>query len=127
MSDINSVCISGRLIRDPVIRNNGKAAASFTVASNEHYRDQAGALQERTAFVFAKIFGGRAQTVQNRKKGDMVMVAGRLRTEGTGAQSQLVLMCDSAEFVRPALRSSSNNPDAAVGDINRDRLNQEMA
>ena len=112
MSDMNSVCISGRLTRDPVLRNNGNGAAVFTVASNEHYRDKTGCFQERTAFVLIRVFGGRAQTMQNRKKGDMVMVTGKLRTEtrdDDSQQSQLVLICDSLQFIKPAPKSESND------------------
>ena len=102
LSDINSVCISGRLAGDPVIWNNGQEAAFFTVASKEFYRDQTGAWQLRKALVHAQVFGEQAQAVQNRRKWDMVMVAGRLRTERDG--SQLVLICDSVKFLRPARR-----------------------
>ena len=102
MSDINSVCISGRLADDPVIWNIGHEAAYFTLASKEFYRDQTGAWQLRKALVHAQVFGEQAQAVQNRRKWDMVMVAGRLRSEGDG--SQLVLICDSVKFLRPARR-----------------------
>jgi len=84
--------------------NHGMETASFTVASNEYYPDQTGFLRRRTAFVYTKVFGDRAQIFQNRKKGEMVMVAGKLRTEGDGSQSQLVLICDEVKFLRPAWR-----------------------
>jgi single stranded DNA-binding protein len=110
MKDINQVHISGRLTRDPIIGSNGKTSARIVVASNEHFRDGTGALQERTAFVFCKIFGGLAQIVQNRKKGDVVMVTGRLRTDRgvDNRQPQLVLICDSVQFPVSALDPGSN-------------------
>ena len=114
MSDINCVCISGRLARDPVIRNNGEEAAFFTVASKEYYPDQTGALQRRTAFVYAQVFGEQAQSLQNRKRGDKVMVVGRLRSEGDGSESQLVLICDSVKFLRPAWRLGLGSSDTGL-------------
>jgi len=122
MNDVNSVCISGRLTKDPIVRNNGKAAAMLAVASNEHYYDKAGTPQERTAFVLAKVFGGLAQTIQCRRKGDTVIVTGKLRTERRddhSRQSQLVLICDSVHFLAPAL-SQSSGPDA--GDASKNEV-----
>jgi single-stranded DNA-binding protein len=104
MSDINCVCISGWLICDPVMGNPGMETACFTVASNEYYPYQTGILQRRTAFVYAKVFGDRAQTFQDRKMGGRVIVPGKLRTEGDGSQSPLVLIWDEVKFLKLAWR-----------------------
>lgn len=99
MSDINIVVLLGRLVRDPLVRNNGKKMATFCLASNRRYRDKSNTVQEETAFVACKCFGGWTDQIVGRKKGDTIIVEGRLRTEnwtdeGT-SRSQLVLVCDS--------------------------------
>jgi single-stranded DNA-binding protein len=107
MSNLNVTVLMGRLVRAPIIRNNRR------------YRDKAEVAQEETAFVACKCFGGWTDALARHQKGDMVMVEGRLRTEtwnneGT-SRSQLILVCDSVQFVvpepRPQSPSKPNNGD----------------
>ena len=108
MSNLNVTVLMGRLVRAPIIRNNGSKMGFFYIASNRRYRDKAEVAQEETAFVACKCFGGWTDALARHQKGDMVMVEGRLRTEtwnneGT-SRSQLILVCDSVQFVVPEPR-----------------------
>ena len=81
MSNLNVTVLMGRLVRDPIVRNNGSKMGFFYIASNRRYRDKAEVAQEETAFVACKCFGGWTDALARHQKGDMVMVEGRLRTE----------------------------------------------
>ena len=41
MSNLNVTVLMGRLVRDPIIRNNGSKMGFFYIASNRRYRDKA--------------------------------------------------------------------------------------
>jgi single stranded DNA-binding protein len=108
MSNLNVTVLMGRLVRDPIIRNNGSKMGFFSIASNRRYRDKSDVFQEETAFVTCKCFGGWTDALARHQKGDMVMVEGRLRTEtwnnDGSSRSQLILVCDSVQFVVPEPR-----------------------
>jgi single-strand DNA-binding protein len=57
----------------------------------------------KTAFVPCKVFGSWAKSLEQRKKGDQVVVCGRLRTEkwekDGQPRSQLALGCESVRFL----------------------------
>jgi len=103
MSDLNVTVMSGRLVRNPIVRNNGSRVSFFTIAANRHYQDKAEVWQEETAFLACKSFGWWADVVARHGTGDMALVEGRLRTESWSDQgatrSQLVLVCDSVRFI----------------------------
>ena len=105
MSDLNITILQGRMVRDPITRNNGTSMGFFSVASNRRYKDKHNTQQQETAFVDCKCFGKWTDALAGRKKGDLVLVSGRLRTEtwGTGEaqKSRLTLVCDSVHFVAP--------------------------
>ena len=122
MADLNITVLSGRLVRDPITRNNGSRMSFFTIAANRRYRDKSDVWQEETAFVACKSFGGWADTVARHGKGDMLIAEGRLRTEswetdGT-TRSQLVLVCDSVQFVTPEPRAQSTAPSSSGAENN---------
>lgn len=108
MSDMNIVVLTGRLVRDPLTRNNGTQMAMFTLASNRRCRDKSDAAQEETAFVSCRCFGAWTDAIVGRKKGDAIIVEGRLRTEKWTAEgtlrSQLVPVCDSVRSISSDLR-----------------------
>ena len=115
MTDINTTTMTGRLTRDPVVKNNGTPMGYFTLASNDRYRDKTGAVQTKTAFVFCKIYGAWTEALANRKKEDMVIVTRKLRSETWSddlSQPQLVLICNSLQFItispKPAIDPSAN-------------------
>ena len=112
MSDINTTTLTGRLVRTPILRhvNNGRLMGLFTLASNQRYKDKNGIMQEETAFVPCKVFGGWAEPLANHDKGDMAVVTGRLKTEkwekdGT-TRYELLLVCEALHFI-----AANNRPD----------------
>jgi len=118
MININSITLQGRLIREPTMRSgNGNSMAFFTLAANYRYRDDANNLHEDVAFVPCKCFGRWTEELAGRRKGEMAIVTGRLRTEGWGEgderQPKLVLKCDSVQFVIPASRNGSRSESKA--------------
>ena len=122
MADLNITVLSGRLVRDPITRNNGSGMSFFTIAANRRYRDKSDNRQEETAYVACKCFGGWADMVARHGKGDMLIAEGRLRTEswetdGT-TRSQLVLVCDSVQFVTPEPRAQSTTPSSNSAEKN---------
>ena len=120
MNNINNVTLQGRLVRDPNVRTGNGATLAFCVlAVNHRYRDKANVPQDEAAFVPFKLFGKWTEELAGRRKGDMALVTGRLRTEtwgeGEAQQSKLVLICDFIQFVAP-MRSEprSQVPGAAT-------------
>lgn len=107
MSDMNIVTLTGRLVRDPEVRraDSGNLWGVLTLASNYHYRDKGGELQEEAVFVECKSFGRWAEASVKRKKGEMALVSGRLKTETWEKegkkQYKLVVICDSLRFIGP--------------------------
>ncbi len=98
MSDINNATVCGRLVRDPEIRSNGNSWATFTVAANNRWKER-----EEVAFIPCIVFGPVADWCKEHRKGEQVIVSGRLRTsswERDGQQhSRLELVVDQIQFL----------------------------
>ena len=112
MSDLNVTTIMGRLTRDPIFRNGRAKVAFFTVASNQCHRDDAGVLQEETAFVSCKVFGAWSEALADRHQGDMVIVSGRLRTESwekDGARRSQLILIGNAVYAAGSPKGSGGN------------------
>jgi len=81
---VNKVIIVGNLGKDPEKRflPDGKAVASFTVATSESWKDkQTGGLKERTEWHRVVVFGGLAEVAaEYLKKGSKLYLEGKLRT-----------------------------------------------
>ena len=81
--NINSVTISGRLVRDTELRHtpNGVTIGRFCIAVNRFYRDEYGQPQEMTSYIDVVAFGKTAQIcAESLKKGSPVLIEGNLRT-----------------------------------------------
>lgn len=78
---INSVCLVGRLTRDPELKYTGNnvAVASFSLAVNRNFKDANG---EREAdFINCVIWGQSAENLANwAKKGALIGITGRIQT-----------------------------------------------
>ena len=77
----NSVQLIGRLGKDPEVRtfDSGKKQASFTIATNETYKNQKGEKVEDTQWHNLIIWGKLAEiAAQYLKKGSEVAVQGKL-------------------------------------------------
>jgi single-strand DNA-binding protein len=118
MCDINTMTILGRLVRDPDQRSSagGGNVSAFSVAANHRYKTAADQWQEEAAFVPCVAFGRTADRIACRKKGETVLVVGRLRTETwqqDGVQrSRLVLVVENLHLVQIA--RSAPKPDADI-------------
>lgn len=80
---INTVTLSGNLTKDPEHRttSGGTSVCKLRIASNERYKDQTtGDWSDRPGYYDVTIWKGMADWVaSNIKKGDQVVVEGRLR------------------------------------------------
>lgn len=115
MSDLNQVIISGRLTRDASLKtlSSGSSVAELSVASNRIWNDRNGNKQEETVFVDVDLWGKQAEYFGNNlKKGDYVMVTGRLRRESweTDGQkrSKLSLRADKIDLPPKVVNTTSS-------------------
>jgi single-strand DNA-binding protein len=105
MADINNITLTGRLVHDPVLNRSasGQCLGSFVLASNHRYTNRNGETRAEAAFVPCKAYGGWAEALDQHRKGEPVVVSGRLRTEkwekDGQLQSQLALVCNSVRFL----------------------------
>ena len=80
---MNSVQLLGNLARDAELRftQSGKAVATFTVAATNTYVDSTtNETKEQTAFINCVAWGKTGEAVGNCKKGDRLLVNGRIQT-----------------------------------------------
>ena len=110
---MNKVFLIGRLTRDPELRytGNNTAVASFTIAVNRTYTNQAG---EREAdFIPVVVWRRQAESVKNYlSQGSQVAVEGRIQVrnyDDQNGQRRYVteIVADSVEFI--GSRRDNNN------------------
>ena len=81
---VNKVVLIGTLGRDPDCRTlpgSNTSVATFSIATNEHYKDQSGVVQTRTEWHRLVLWNGLANIArQYLRKGSLVYVEGKLRT-----------------------------------------------
>lgn len=86
---LNKVLIIGNLTRDPELRAipSGQQVATLGVATNRVYKDKNGQQQKATEFHAVVVWGRQAELcAQYLKKGQSVMVEGRLQTRSWDGQ-----------------------------------------
>ncbi|MBI5464294.1 MAG: single-stranded DNA-binding protein [Ignavibacteriales bacterium] len=79
---VNKVTLIGNLGKDPELRytSAGVAVASFTLATNESWKDQDGAIQEKTQWHNLVAWRKLAEIIgEYLKKGSKIYVEGRLQ------------------------------------------------
>lgn len=84
---INSVCLVGRLTRDPELKYTGNnvAVASFSLAVNRNFKDANG--ERETDFINCVIWRQQAENLANwAKKGALIGITGRIQTRSYGNQ-----------------------------------------
>ncbi|MGL5002999.1 MAG: single-stranded DNA-binding protein [Casimicrobium sp.] len=82
MASVNKVIIIGNLGKDPELRYlpSGEAVASFSVATNETWKDKQGNKQERVDFHRIEFIGRTAEVCgEYLKKGMPVYIEGRIQ------------------------------------------------
>lgn len=107
MSSFNKVYLLGNLTRDPEPRDlpSGTKLASFGLAVNRSYRKADGEEVEETSFVDIDAFGRTAENILKYcKKGDPLMVEGRLRfqsweTDAGDKRNKLSVMLETFQFL----------------------------
>lgn len=113
---VNKVILVGNLGQDPSLKDVGdQKVANFSVATNEKWKDKAGAQQEKVEWHSVQAWGKLAELVgQYLKKGRQVYVEGKLTTrmwEKDGAKHY------KTEVVAQTVQFLGNNPGgAAAGD-----------
>ena len=86
----NKATVVGNLTRDPELRSmpSGTKMTTFSVATNRVYKDRDGNRQENTDFHNVVVFGPQAEnSAQYLKKGQQVLVEGRMQTRSWDDQS----------------------------------------
>lgn len=80
---INKVILVGTLGKDPELKKAGNSSVcTFSIATNETWKDKDGEKQERTEWHQVKFFGRLAEiAAEYLKKGAQVYVEGSLRTD----------------------------------------------
>lgn len=89
MRDLNKVMLIGNLTRDPELRTipSGQSVASFAIATNRSWNDNAGQVQKAVEFTDIVAWGKLAEIAgQILKKGRRTYIEGRLQTRNWEGQ-----------------------------------------
>jgi len=81
MASVNKAILIGNLGKDPDLRYtpSGQAVATFSLATNERYKDKDGQLVDRTEWHNIVVWGKQAETAKEYlKKGRQIFVDGRI-------------------------------------------------
>jgi single-strand DNA-binding protein len=113
---VNKAILVGRLGRDPETRytSAGQAVCTFSVATDETYKDRAGVRQKRTEWHRITMWGKLAEIGQQYlKKGTLVYIEGRIQTrqwddKTTGAKR------NATDIVANEMRMLSSRGDGAA-------------
>lgn len=108
MSDINITCLTGRLTRDPEVRNtqSGMSIMRLGVAVNDRRKNnQTGEWEDYVNWIDCVMFGTRAENVSRYlRKGSKVAIEGKLRwsqweDKQGGKRSKIEVIVDDLEFM----------------------------
>ncbi len=130
---LNKVMLIGNLGKDPELRytTSGVAVATFTLATNESWRDQDGNMKERTEWHTIVTWKKLAEICGEwLKKGKKVFIEGRIQTrsyddKNTGTKryvteivAENMIMLDgkpmTAEVASPAVGVGASTPEGGV-------------
>ena len=138
-ANLNKVLLIGNLTRDPELRYipSGSAVATFTVAVNRVYKDQAGEKKEQVSFIRVVVWGRRAEVCgEYLSKGSPVFVEGRLQsreweTQEGQKRSTVEVVADNIQFLRGGASakqgSQAKSQDSAPEEIETINLSDEPA
>jgi single-strand DNA-binding protein len=127
---MNRVVLVGRLTKDPELKYtpNGVAVASFTLAVNRSFTNQAG---EREAdFINCQVWRKPAENVANYlKKGSLAGVDGRIQTRNFEGQDgrrvfKTEVVAESVQFLEPK-NSQSANQGQTQSNQSQNRVNED--
>ncbi|MCX6421051.1 MAG: single-stranded DNA-binding protein [Actinobacteria bacterium] len=84
MASFNQVILIGNLTKDPEVKTlpKGSTVCGFSLAANRRWKSESGEDKEEVFFASCKAFGKSADSIGKYvKKGDPLMITGRLTTE----------------------------------------------
>lgn len=83
MSNVNTVAVSGNLVRDPELRQAGQSqVCSLRIAVNRSRKNDAGGYDEVASFFSVDVWGNFGELVNRKlRQGDKVTVQGRLEQQ----------------------------------------------
>ena len=128
---MNRVVLVGRLTKDPELKYlpNGTPVASFTLAVNRSFTNQAG---EREAdFINCQVWRKPAENVANYlKKGSLAGVDGRIQTrnfEGQDGKRVYIteVVAESVQFLEPRNNGQSSNQSSNQNNNHQQRQNED--
>jgi len=112
---INTVTLSGNLTRDPELRNlTNTSVTDLRIASHERVKDRDGNWSDRANYFDVTIWGGQGEWLsKNIRKGDSVVVKGRLRwreweSDGVKRQAVDIVADDVIPVPRDGSKASSS-------------------
>lgn len=121
---MNTVIISGRLTREPVIRETagttGNKVAQYTLAVDRRRRRDGEASEQTADFISCVAFGHGAEFAEKYlHKGTLIGITGRLRSgQYTGRAGNTVyttdVVVDSHEFLGPKQAQTQNSGDGTT-------------
>ena len=118
---INTVIISGLLVRDPEFRHttNGTPVSNFRIATTKRHRDEAGTVREEVCYVGVAAWHLLAESCCERlRKGSPVQIEGelksRVRDSGDGVRRSFVEI--RANHIR-VMHDDGSHEDLADGNI----------
>jgi len=109
----NAVTLSGNLTRDPELRQAGDASVcSLRIASNDRAKDSNGNWIDKPGYYSISIWRGLGEWVAgNVKKGDQVVITGRLRWREWEKDGQKHESIDiTADTIIPVTRRNGTGP-----------------
>ena len=113
--NLNVVCITGNLTKDPELRSTagGTSVCKMRVAVNSRRKDQSGEWVDKPNYFDVTAFGAQGENCANYlSKGRPVAVEGRLEwseweaKDGSGMRSKVEIVANNVQF----LGSRSDNP-----------------
>jgi single-strand DNA-binding protein len=116
---LNRVMLIGNLGKDPELRytGSGVAVATFSLATNESWKDQEGALQERTEWHNIVVWRKLAEIAgEYLRKGRKVFIEGRIQTrsyddKNTGAKKYITeIVADNLILLDPKPQGQGEGP-----------------
>jgi len=123
---VNKVILIGNLGKDPELRYtpNGTAVASFSIATNERWKNKEGNFQDHTEWHRIVAWRKLAETVgEYLKKGSQVYIEGRLRTrtwedQNGNKRTTTEIVADSLQMLgrREGVSSSDVAPPPTASD-----------
>lgn len=134
MQDINRVCLSGNLTRDPEIKSaqSGTQILSFGIAVNDRRKNsQTGEWGDYPNFIDCVMFGTRAESVSRFiSKGSRVTIEGKLHynswtTDSGDKRSKLEVVVDNVVFMQKAQQATSSTAPKRPQQVARDEIYDE--